>query len=122
MHTKPEMLVRSHLHRAGFRFRLHDRKLPGKPDIVLPKYKTVIFVQGCFWHGHAGCPYFVIPKTRTQWWLDKINRNKLNDSKTVKELRKSGWRVLLLWECSLKPPKRMTTLHTVEAKLRKSSI
>lgn len=122
MHTKPEMLVRSHLHRAGFRFTLHNRKLPGKPDIVLPKYKTVLFVQGCFWHGHEECRYFVVPKTRTQWWLDKINRNKSNDLKAVKELRKLGWRVLLLWECTLKPPKRMAALDTLVTKLRKTRI
>ena len=120
MHTRPEMLVRSHLHRAGFRFILHKRTLPGKPDIVLPKYKTVIFVQGCFWHGHTGCRYFVVPKTRTQWWVDKINHNRLNDLKAEMQLRTLGWRVLFLWECSLKPQKRMSTLQNLVTKLRKS--
>jgi DNA mismatch endonuclease (patch repair protein) len=100
--TKPEMLVRKFLHANGFRFRLHDKKLPGKPDIVLPKYKTVIFVNGCFWHGHEGCKYFVVPKTRTGWWLEKIGRNKENDKKKAKALRKEGWKVVEIWECRLK--------------------
>ncbi len=71
--TKPELIVRSWLHKQGYRFRLHDKTLPGKPDIVLKKYKTVIFVHGCFWHGHKNCKYYVVPKTRTKWWLDKIS-------------------------------------------------
>src|SRR5687767_9523259 len=100
--TKPEMLVRKFLHANGFRYRLHVKNLPGKPDIVLPKHKTVIFVHGCFWHGHKGCKYFVVPKTRTEWWLNKINNNKINDSRAIKELRRSGWRVLVIWECSIK--------------------
>lgn len=77
--TKPEMLVRKYLHASGIRYRLHNKKLPGKPDIVLPKYKTVIFVNGCFWHGHENCKYFVIPKTRTDWWINKINQTKDRD-------------------------------------------
>src|SRR5436190_3050879 len=101
--TKPEMLVRKFLHANGFRYKLHDKKLPGKPDIVLPKYKTVIFVHGCFWHGHKDCKYFVVPKTRTEWWLTKIDRNKLNDAKSKRVLKKKGWKVLELWECDLKP-------------------
>ncbi len=100
--TKPEMLVRRFLHAQGFRYHLHDKKLPGKPDIVLPRYKTVIFVHGCFWHGHKGCKYFVVPKTRTEWWLNKINGNVANDVKAVKALKKMGWRVILLWECDLR--------------------
>src|SRR3954469_19417479 len=100
--TKPEILVRKFLHSKGYRFRLHDKKLPGKPDIVLPKYKTVIFVHGCFWHGHEGCRYFVIPKTRTEWWLEKIGKNKMNDKKKAKALRKEGWKVVEIWECRLK--------------------
>ena len=82
--TKPEMLVRRFLHANGFRYKLHDKKLPGKPDIVLPKYRTVIFVHGCFWHGHKNCKYFVVPKTRTEWWLNKINGNIANDIKAFK--------------------------------------
>jgi DNA mismatch endonuclease (patch repair protein) len=100
--TKPEMLVRRFLHANGFRYRLHDKKLPGKPDIVLPKYRTIIFVHGCFWHGHKGCKYYVVPKTRAEWWLNKINGNKANDAKAVKALRKDGWKVINIGECKLK--------------------
>jgi DNA mismatch endonuclease (patch repair protein) len=100
--TKPEMLVRSYLHKQGFRFRLHDKKLPGKPDIVLAKYKTVIFVHGCFWHGHKGCKYFVVPKTKTKWWLEKINGNILRDKKAQRELKKRGWKIINIWECYIK--------------------
>lgn len=103
--TKPEMLVRKFLHAHGFRYRLHVKNLPGKPDIVLPKYKTVIFVHGCFWHGHEGCKYFVIPKTRTDWWLNKINSNIANDRKAISELKSMGWNIINLWECELKPAK-----------------
>ena len=100
--TKPEMLVRKFLFSKGFRYRVNDKKLPGKPDIVLPKYKTVIFVHGCFWHGHEGCRYYVVPKTRTEWWLEKIGRNKANDKKKNSMLRKEGWKVIEIWECDLK--------------------
>ena len=101
--TKPEMLVRKFLHAHGFRYRLHVKDLPGKPDIVLPKYKTVIFVHGCFWHGHEGCRYYVVPKTRTDWWLNKINTNIANDVKAMEALQKDGWKIITLWECELKP-------------------
>lgn len=100
--TKPEMLVRRFLHANGFRYRLHDKKLPGKPDIVLPKYRTVIFIHGCFWHGHKGCKYYVVPKTKTQWWLNKINANIANDAKSLKALREMGWDIVQIWECELK--------------------
>jgi len=115
--TKPELLVRKFLHAHGFRYSLHKKTLPGKPDIVLPKYKTIIFVHGCFWHGHSNCKYFSLPKTRTQWWTDKINTNKANDAKTVKVLRKEGWLVLTVWECKLKPSKVEKTLSTLLNKL-----
>jgi DNA mismatch endonuclease (patch repair protein) len=97
--TKPEILVRKYLHAHGYRFRLHVKNLPGKPDIVLPKYKTVIFVHGCFWHGHKGCRFFVVPKTRTKWWMNKIEGNKARDKKVFEELRKLGWKVIEIWEC-----------------------
>jgi DNA mismatch endonuclease (patch repair protein) len=100
--TKPELIVRSQLHRMGFRFRLHRKDLPGKPDIVLPKYKTVIFVHGCFWHGHKGCKFFVVPKTRTEFWVNKINTNIRNDKKNHRLLKKMGWKVVVCWECKLK--------------------
>ncbi len=102
--TKPEMLVRKFLFAQGFRFRLHDKKLPGKPDIVLPKYKTVIFVHGCFWHGHEGCKYFVMPKTRTEWWQAKISRNQELDKLAENKLKELGWKVLIIFECELKNP------------------
>ena len=116
--TKPEMLVRKFLHANVYRYKLHDKKLPGKPDIVLPKYRTVIFVHGCFWHGHANCKYFVVPKTRTQWWADKINGNKANDEKAVKALKKDGWKAINVWECDLKPTKVEKTLFSLLKKLR----
>lgn len=116
--TKPELLVRKFLHAQGFRYRLHVKDLPGKPDIVLPKYKTVIFIHGCFWHGHKNCKYFKIPQTRTEWWLNKINTNKANDEKAVKELKKEGWRVVSIWECGLKPTKMEQTLRTLLNKLQ----
>ncbi len=94
--TKPELSVRRFLHTNGFRYKLHDKSLPGKPDIVLPKYKTVIFVHGCFWHGHEGCKYYVVPKTRTEWWLNKINGNIANDKKATKALKKEGWKIINL--------------------------
>jgi len=116
--TKPEMLVRRFLHAHGFRYRLHVKDLPGKPDIVLPKYKTVIFVQGCFWHGHEGCRYYVVPKTRTEWWLNKINGNIGNDTKAITSLKKEGWQVITLWECDLKPATINTTLSALVKTLK----
>ncbi len=116
--TKPEMLVRKFLFGNGFRYRLHSSKLPGKPDIILPKYKTVIFVHGCFWHGHKGCRYFVVPKTRTDWWLNKINGNIANDKKKKLALHKEEWKVITLWECDLKPAKREATLKKLLAQIR----
>lgn len=101
--TKPEIWVRKYLFACGFRYRINVKRLPGTPDIVLPKYKTAIFVNGCFWHGHKNCRYFVIPKTRTEWWLDKINRNIERDQANFRALKKLGWRVVTIWECQLKP-------------------
>lgn len=109
--TKPEMLVRQFLHANGFRYRLHVKGMPGKPDIVLPKYKTVIFIQGCFWHGHDQCRYYVVPKTKTEWWLEKINGNKTKDTSNIELLKKDGWRVFEIWECKLKAKIRSITFH-----------
>jgi DNA mismatch endonuclease (patch repair protein) len=100
--TKPEILIRQFLHKNGFRYRLHVKNMPGKPDIVLPKYKTVIFINGCFWHGHNGCKYFKTPKTRTEWWLNKINTNINNDIKATKSLIDLGWKIITIWECEVK--------------------
>lgn len=115
--TKPELLVRKFLFAAGFRYRLHDKKLPGKPDIVLPKYKTVIFIHGCFWHGHEGCRYYVVPKTRSDWWLNKITSNKIKDSRDILSLKEEGWKILTIWECDLKPNVRSATLSLLPAKI-----
>jgi len=116
--TKPEMLVRKFLFSKGFRYRLHVKTLPGKPDIVLPKYKTVIFVHGCFWHGHEGCKYYVVPKTRTDWWLNKIKRNKELDLKNLQALRLDSWRVLTIFECDLKPKLIGSTLQRLLIKIK----
>lgn len=111
--TKPELLVRKYLFSQGFRYRINDKKLPGKPDVVLPKYKTVIFINGCFWHGHDGCRYFVVPKTRTEWWLSKIKMTKLNDNINHMALKNAGWKVLVIWECELRPDRRDETLSRI---------
>ena len=100
--TKPEILVRKYLFSRGFRYRLHSLNLPGKPDIVLSRYKTVIFVNGCFWHGHEDCKYFVVPKTRTEWWLKKINRNRQMDAENTEKLKSDNWEVITIFECELK--------------------
>jgi len=100
--TKPEMLVRKFLFSKGFRYRIHDKKLPGKPDIVLPKYKTVIFVNGCFWHGHEDCKYYTLPKTRTEWWKEKIEKTKINDLEKQSQIKHMGYKVITIWECEVK--------------------
>lgn len=111
--TKPELIVRKFLHSHGFRYRLHDKKLPGKPDLVLPKHKTVIFVHGCFFHGHEGCRYFVVPKTRTEWWLDKINGNRRRDADNNNKISAANWRIITVYECELKPASRERTLQNL---------
>ena len=99
--TKPEMIVRKYLFSRGLRFRVQVRKLPGNPDIVLPKYKTVIFVNGCFWHGHEGCRYFRLPKSNVEFWEEKIERNVARDFRNEAELKALGWRVVRVWECEI---------------------
>jgi len=108
--TKPEMVVRSMLHRMGFRFRLHDRKLPGNPDIVLQKYKTVIFVHGCFWHRHSGCSYTYTPKSRVEFWEVKFQKNVNNDQGNIRVLRESGWQVKVIWECETKDTDKLSEI------------
>lgn len=100
--TKPEMIVRSWLHKQGYRFSLHDKKLPGKPDIVLKKYKTVIFVHGCFWHGHKNCKLYKPPKTRAIWWNNKITGNQKRNKKYIRDLKRNNWKVIVLWECYIR--------------------
>lgn len=100
--TLPEMILRKALFARGFRYRLNVRKLPGKPDIVLPRYRTVIFVHGCFWHGHEGCKYAGIPKTNTEFWVEKIARNRERDKIHAEQLVAQGWNVLTVWECDIR--------------------
>lgn len=100
--TKPEMIVRRFLHKNGFRYRLHVKDLPGKPDIVLPKYKTAIFVNGCFWHGHENCKFYKLSQTRADWWKAKIDKNIKNDLSNQRQLAKLGYRVFTIWECEIK--------------------
>ena len=109
--TKPEVALRKLLHKAGFRFRLNRADLPGRPDIVLPKYRTVIFVHGCFWHGHENCKHFRLPKTRTEFWKGKISGNIARDKRASLELIKLGWKVLIIWECEI--PKRQDAKCTL---------
>lgn len=111
--TKPELIVRKFLHANGFRFRIHERRLPGKPDIVLPKYKTVVLVHGCFWHCHDNCKYSVIPKTRTEWWKEKLLDNKVRDEKYIYQLEKLGWKVKIIWECELRSGMMSQTLDNI---------
>lgn len=108
--TKPEMLVRRYLHGKGLRYALHNKKLQGRPDIVFKKYNTILFVNGCFWHGHKNCQNFVIPKTRTEWWLKKIAKTCERDKFAIKTLETDGWRVIILWECELHRDYRYSTL------------
>ncbi len=103
--TAPELLIRRALHAKGFRYRLHDRKLPGRPDLVFPKYRAVIFIHGCFWHGHD-CHLFKWPSTRKEFWKAKIERNRERDDSAIRKLQENGWRVLIVWECSLKGARR----------------
>jgi len=100
--TKPEIMVRSVLHRLGYRFRLHAENLPGRPDIVLPKYKTVIFVHGCFWHRHPGCKYAYTPKSRIDFWTEKFHKNIKRHKAVIRELIELGWAVQVIWECEVK--------------------
>ncbi len=100
--TKPELVVRSLLHRMGYRFRLHVQDLPGKPDIVLPKYKTVVFVHGCFWHQHKGCKEATMPKTRTAWWREKLGKNVQRDAEAISKLGILDYKVIIVWECETK--------------------
>jgi DNA mismatch endonuclease, patch repair protein len=100
--TKPEIIVRKLLHRMGYRFRLHRQDLPGSPDIVLPKYKTVIFVHGCFWHGHSECPRAKLPETNQEFWENKIEKNRLRDRRNAANLAKLTWQVITVWQCELK--------------------
>ena len=112
--TKPEILVRKELFRRGYRYRINVSNLPGKPDIVLPKYKTVIFVNGCFWHGHEGCKYFVLPKTNTVFWENKIRQTQQRDVDSILLLRAKGWFVIVIWECQISKNHYFETMNEIE--------
>lgn len=112
--TKPEMLVRKFLFSRGFRYRLNHPRLPGHPDIVLRKYRTVIFVNGCFWHGHENCKSYVLPKSNTGFWKNKIERNRNRDMEERQKLSSMGWHSITVWECQLKPKVRQHTLEALE--------
>lgn len=104
--SKPEVTVRKYLFSKGLRYRKNDKRFAGKPDIVLPKYKTVVFIHGCFWHKHIGCKYYVPPKSNTGFWEEKLEKNRIRDEKNIKILINDGWRVITVWECELKKPFR----------------
>lgn len=116
--TKPEELVRKYLFAQGFRYRKNDARLPGKPDIVLPRYKTVIFVNGCFWHAHEGCRYFVWPKNNAEFWKKKIGGNIERDAKNKRLLTELGWEIIVVWECELKPSTAEDTLDALAYSIR----
>lgn len=103
-HTKPELIVRRIAHSLGFRFRLHRKDLPGSPDLVFPRPHKVIFVHGCFWHGHNGCRYATVPKTRTEWWLAKVAKNQERDALAIARLSELGWEAEVIWECETRKP------------------
>jgi len=112
--TKPELLVRKFLFPKGFRYRLYVKTLPGKPDIVLPRYKAIVFIHGCFWHGHENCKYFIIPKTRTEWWLNKIVKTKTRDEIEKYKLQEMGWKIITIWECELESEGNKKLNETVD--------
>lgn len=118
--TKPEIIVRSFLFSKGLRYRLHQKDLPGKPDLVFPRYRTIVFIHGCFWHGHMGCKYFIPPKTRIEWWMNKINQTRKKDAENIKKLKKLGWKVIIVWECCLKSDKRNKVLVSLANRIRNS--
>lgn len=115
--TKPELLLRKSLWRLGFRYRVNDKRLPGSPDIVLPKYRTVIFVHGCFWHGHKDCKNASTPKTNTDFWTAKITRNQQRDQEVWRQLEAKGWYVIIVWECELKKYRFEDTVNGVAAEI-----
>lgn len=116
--TKPELRLRYALWRLGFRYLVNDKRLPGSPDIVLPKYKTVIFVHGCFWHGHKGCKKYTVPKTNTEFWTAKVSRNQERDQEVWRKLEAKGWSVIIVWECELGKRKMEETVLRVASEVK----
>lgn len=113
--TRPEILVRHELFRRGYRYRINVSKLPGKPDIVMPKYKTVIFINGCFWHGHDGCKHFVLPKTNADYWETKIHGNKQRDKESTWRLQQQGWKVIVIWECEIQKSQLPSIIDKIDS-------
>ena len=118
VNTKPEVALRHALWRRGFRYRVNVKSLPGKPDIVLPKYRTAVFVHGCFWHGHNGCKDFTVPKTNTEFWTAKIARNQERDQDVWRQLEAKGWSVIVVWECEIAKTKFEGTLYRVTEEIK----
>ena len=118
--TKPEILVRKWLWAHGYRYRLNVKSVPGKPDIFMRKYRTAIFVNGCFWHGHEGCKMFVLPKTNTEFWQAKIEQNRTRDTRIYEELMLAGWQVIVLWQCKLTKQELDTTMQSVAVSLNQN--
>ena len=116
--TKPEVKLRHALWELGFRYRVNDKRLPGSPDIVLPKYRTVIFVHGCFWHGHRGCKNYTVPKTNTDFWVAKVRRNQERDQEVWRKLESKGWSVIIVWECELEKNRLQETVAHVSAEIK----
>jgi DNA mismatch endonuclease (patch repair protein) len=115
--TNPELLIRKGLFKSGYRYRINNNKIYGKPDIVLKKYKAVIFIHGCFWHGHLGCKYFKIPKSNTQFWIDKIDRNRKRDAEVLNFLHATGWRICIIWECAIRGRSQLKDLEKTIRKI-----
>ena len=116
--TKPEMKLRKELWRRGYRYRVNDKRFAGTPDVVLPKYRTAIFVHGCFWHGHKDCRYYTVPQTNTSFWVEKITRNQQRDEEVWRQLEAKGWYVVIVWECELTKKNFDATINKVETEIR----
>lgn len=119
--SKPEEIVRKYLFSQGFRFRKNDKRYPGKPDVVLPKYKTMVFVNGCFWHQHPNCPKAVMPKSNIEYWTPKLARNVLRDKQNYESLENEGWHVIVVWECMLSKLSREGTLKKLKEEIKRNS-
>ena len=118
--TGPELLLRHALWRKGFRYRVNDKRLPGSPDIVLPRYRTAIFIHGCFWHGHKDCKHYKVPKTNREFWIKKVTRNQERDQDVWRQLEAKGWFVIIVWECQLKKAKFSETVDSVSNEIRQN--
>ena len=118
--TKPELRLRKALWKHGFRYKINDKRLPGSPDIVLPKYRSVVFIHGCFWHGHNDCPRYVVPKTNTEFWVNKVARNQKRDEEKWRQLEAKGWSVIIVWECELERNRFDSTVSRVKNEIEEN--